>query len=138
MSKEYTYLEAIREIFIDKGKRFKEEKGEIMFFNKGTGSLNIRVGTGTIEELIINDNWINSKWTLVEEKKNYNVRVYNISNSRLISSENVTMTEEEIKIHCNSKIVLGDIENILDGRNNILFTIKNINKTKVVCEEITT
>ena len=106
MSREYGYLEAIGEVFKDKNKKFKEKAGEVMFFNEGTNSLNIRMYRD-VEELIINDNWIKSKWTLVEEKKNYNVRIYNTVDSKLISSEVVEMTESEIDNYCENKIVNG-------------------------------
>lgn len=142
MSKEYTYLEAISEIFKNKSKRFTDNKtGEIMFFNKSMDTLNIKLDSANIiEELIINDNWIKSKWALVEEKKNYNVRVYNIDSGRLISSENKAMTEEEKNIYCENKVIW--MLTIPIDPSVYYEELNYINSkvaiTKVICEEIIT
>ena len=110
MSKEYTYFEAMEEILKDKdkGKRFINADMDTMFFSGETRSLNIKVSdtksTWTMEKLVINDSWANTKWFLIEEKRNYNVRVYeDMGNERLIESVNVIKTESELEQFCNFK-----------------------------------
>lgn len=105
MSKEYTYFETMEEILKDKNKRFIDEKSHIMFFHKESNIICIQLNPIHImKTLVINDNWFNTKWILVEDDKMYNVRIYKINSSNLISSENIVMTEGAIEEYCN-KIV---------------------------------
>ena len=138
MSKELTYFEAMEEILKDKSKKFKSREEDIMFFNEDINSLSIKLyALHTMNKLVVNDNWYNTKWILIEEKKTYNVRVYDTISNKLLKSENVSMTEDEMKKYCKSKVIWEE-ENILDGRNNVLVTLDKGNSTRVECEEIIT
>ena len=164
MSREYRYLEAMEEIIRSNDKEFEHNFigevsnkpiGLVMFFNKNSKSISIRCKThrigiknseGKIEykkeinELFINDSWVNSKWTLVEEKKNYNVRTYNVNSGKLISSENVTMTKEEIENYRGELFNKGKVEeDIKSGIGEGIVLFKNTHyEYKIVCEIITT
>lgn len=151
MSKEYGYFEAMEEIIKDGSKVFigGSEHNKQLFYNRTYEEIRIGDKSDKFENCstpTINYFWINTKWTLVEEKKKYNVRVYNnISDGRLISSENITMTEEEMKRYCNSKIMWEARFPIDKGNNPFLFntiiekfTYLNGESptTRVVCEEL--
>ena len=114
MSKEYGYFEAMEEILKDKSKRFKYDS-YIMFCEKVAESIKVddKDTSGEPFNPYLNSAWIDSKWTLIEEKKNYNVRIYGINDNKLISSVNLIMTEEENKIYHDSKIVYVVCEEII-------------------------
>ena len=63
--------------------------------------------------------------------------MYDVKSNKLIESTNVSMTKNEMKKYCKSKVIWGK-ENILDGRNNVLVTLDKGNSTRVECEEIIT
>ena len=134
MSKEYGYFEAMEEILKDNNKRFKEGKYLVMHCAKD-GNIMI-INSRSEHSPYINNGWINTKWTLVEDKKSYNVRVYNVEDGRLIGSEIVKMIAEEVEGYCNKKIVFETVENCVYKDKEISFDTKTINKTKVVAEEI--
>lgn len=164
MSKEYRYLETMEEIIKDKNKEFERNFiGEVsnkpislvMFFSKDSKSISIRCKThrigiknneGEIEykkeinKHFMTESWIDTKWTLVEEKKNYNIRTYNVNSGKLISSENVTMTKEEIENYREELFNKGKVEeDIKSGIGEGIVLFKNTHyEYKIVCEIITT
>ena len=141
INKEYTYFEAMEEIIKDESKVFKNKKSiKTMYYDNNEKSVMI---TGITKDdtkhlPYLNIHWVDTKWTLAEEKKSYNVRVYDVDSGRLISSEIVKMIAEEVEGYCNRKIVFETVENCVYKDKEVSFVTKTINKTKIVSEEITT
>lgn len=152
---EYGYFEAMEEIIKDKNKVFirvgfeEEDVMKIsMLFNQKENNIDIIedylktevIGGGNKLKLRINDKWTNSKWILVEEVKTYNIRVYNIDSGRLISSEIVVMTKEEIENYRKELFNKGKVEEDIKsgiGKGIVLFKI-NKYEHEIVSEEIIT
>lgn len=151
INKEYTYFEAMEEIIKDESKAFigGAEHNKKLFYNRTSKRIRIADKSDNFEYSytpVINYFWINTKWTLVEDKKSYNIRVYNVDSGKLISSEIVEMTEVEMKTYCNSK-VLWMLTIPTDNNNPFVFNMSSeelnyINSkeaiTRVICEEIVT
>ena len=140
MSKEYGYFEAMQEIMNDKSKKFiRDISIYTLEYDNTSKHIILNWNNNSMETIkpVIDDNWVKTKWILIEDKRSYNVRVYNVSDDRLISSENLITTQDEIRAYCKSKVILGEVKKIRD-RSNTLFIIREMNKTRVEYEEIIT
>ena len=145
MSKEYGYFEAMEEIIKDESKVFigGSERNKKLFYNRLSCYVRITDKNDNCTHGVtpsINYFWINTKWTLAEEKKKYNIRVYNVNSGKLISSENVTMTKEEIENYREELFNKGKVEeDIKSGIGEGIVLFKNTHyEYKIVCEIITT
>lgn len=145
MNKEYTYFEAMEEIIKDESKVFigGSEHNKKLFYNRASKRIRIADKSNNFEYSytpVINYFWKNTKWTLVEEIKTYNIRVYGVDSGRLISSENKAMTEEEKNIYCESKVMWTLIIPIDPSvySEELNYINSKVAITKVICEEIIT
>ena len=116
MSKEYGYFEAMQEIMNDKSKKFiRDISIYTLEYDNTSKHIILNWNNNSMETIkpVIDDNWVKTKWILIEDKRSYNVRVYNVSDDRLISSENLITTQDEIRAYCKSKVILGEVKKIL-------------------------
>lgn len=145
MSKEYGYFEAMEEIIKDENKVFigGSEHNKKLFYNRTFEKIRIADKSDNFEYSYpptINYFWKNTKWTLAEEKKKYNVRVYSVTSNKLISSEIVVMTKEEIENYRKELFNKGKVEEDIKsgiGEGIVLFKI-NKYEHEIVSEEIIT
>ena len=142
---EYGYFEAMEDIIKDESKVFigGSERNKKLFYSPLSCEVRITDKNDNFTYGVtpsINYFWKNTKWTLAEEKKKYNVRVYSVTSNKLISSEIVVMTKEEIENYRKELFNKGKVEEDIKsgiGEGIVLFKI-NKYEHEIVSEEIIT